>query len=822
MVRSVSGNINELDVDISSHQSTTNYTLGTGGIWYQTGSGSGSSGTLDDRSYNGTGNYSYFPASGGEVTGNLNESGQRVSYTAAAWALALDAAGDWVTDNGTSTTTANTQDQLDYSGGGSYGPTDDPTVDHGTVIESGASASGTNYVVTALWNPGSSEWVNSSGSGSGNDTGYDYSFYLGSHTYTHPSDIYNNSVDGTVDDSGTHFTTSQASWNLGLLAGQIAITDGTGSSTGSVHDSYQYGGSGIYHRETNDSQNGTSSNVTGTLNELGSGFSDNGYTVASQWNSATQQWVNEASPESLGSGTSFSIDSTRYHSTAGSATYGYSAEGAPISGSINESGNQIAASNSTWQLQLDQNDDWQTTSGNGNTTGRTDDRTSYRGATGSDGYSHSIDGGTITGTISERGNTAAHTTYTVYTTWDPQNEVWKTAVDNGEGKASNGSGHSESTDDWSYHGSGNYSYVPADFGDALVSGTAKENGNHQNTSTADWDLAIDPNTLDWITTDGSAKSTTSSHDGSSYNGAGGYDRNSTQGSFADQAVGTFKENGNSNSSSQGTVNSIWDFGQQQWVALGADGGSTGSGKSSSASHWEYQSTSGSYTNNQSSNTFNPDTGEGSTYSQTVGGTVKENGHDNTNANATWSTAFVPSLNNGQGDWQNTTGNGSWHENTVDHYDYKGGGTYGTSQFSEPAGVLVAYQTTGGDFNDKGQSDSTSDYQIDSSIDSQSHAWVDVYSGSGQSTDDSHSDYNGSGSYYYVFDPSLPQAQWETIGGTVHENGNSDAVPTRTGITVVRWIRRATRCGLLPVVQARRTMRRPIIPPPRATAQRPTM
>ena len=165
--------------------------------------GRAASGTLDDRSYNGTGNYSYFPASGGEVTGNLNESGQRVSYTAAAWALALDAAGDWVTDNGTSTTTANTQDQLDYSGGGSYGPAEDPTVDHGAVIESGASASGTNYVVTALWNPGSSAWVNSSGSGSGNDTGYDYSFYLGSHTYTHPSDIYNNSVNGTVDDSGT-------------------------------------------------------------------------------------------------------------------------------------------------------------------------------------------------------------------------------------------------------------------------------------------------------------------------------------------------------------------------------------------------------------------------------------------------------------------------------------------------------------------------------------------------------------------------------------------------------------------------------------------
>ena len=211
----------------------------------------------------------------------------------------------------------------------------------------------------------------------------------------------------------------------------------------------------------------------------------------------------------------------------------------------------------------------------------------------------------------------------------------------------------------------------------------------------------------------------------SYSGGGSY-TDSTDGTIN----GTQRENGSDNLSYDYTTNSSYACASGRWQDTGGSGSESGSGNS----HCSYAGK-GSYDDSQSSDTMS--------------GTQKENGADDTSY--TFSTTGTDS---GNGNWT-YTGSQTETDSGNSHYSYAGSGSYTDS---------TGDGSVSGGQNESGQDDET--YSDTTSYSLVAGDWKDTGgSGADSGSGKTHYDYTGSGSY-----DDLPNV---TMSGSQNENGSDD-------------------------------------------------
>ncbi len=437
---SVSGSITESGSRTDTY-SLTIVSAYDAGVWAETGSASGESQSSDVYSYSGSGTYSY-AAGDGTVDGKITESGHDNWSSGYTWEEELGSGGSWWLTDGSGGESWNTADNWSYSGSGDY--TYDTTGGSvtGAITEHGGDAYSSVGGVDSTVVDG--DWVDN-GSASGGLQSSDVYSYSGSGTYSYAAG--DGTVDGKITESGHDNWLSGYTWAEELgTDGKWALTDGEGGEGWDTADNWSYSGSGDYSYDT------TGGEVTGTITEHGG----DAYSSVGGVDSTVVDgdWVDSGSA----SGGSQSSD---VYSYSGGGDYSYAAGDGTVSGSITESGHDNWSSGYTWEEELGSGGSWWLTDGSGGESWNTADTWSY---SGSGDYTYDTTGGEVTGTITEHGGDA----------YSSVGGVDSTVVDGDWVDSGSASGGSQSSDVYSYSGSGTYSYAA---GDGTVDGKINESGH---------------------------------------------------------------------------------------------------------------------------------------------------------------------------------------------------------------------------------------------------------------------------------------------------------------------------------------------------------
>ena len=189
-----------------------------------------------------------------------------------------------------------------------------------------------------------------------------------------------NGINGTEKESGS----DHSDYNYGTtstVSSEHWQDSGSGSYTERSKNDWSYSGSGNY----------SLGGFTGTIKESGSAGGDSHGTVYSTLGS-DGNWY-----DSSGSGGGSSKGTTDW-SYSGSGSYSIGG----VSGTMKEAGTSHSDYGYNWNESLDVFlNEWYLTSGSGGSTNKASDDFSY---SGSGGYSYSVGGGSVGGTIKESGN----------------------------------------------------------------------------------------------------------------------------------------------------------------------------------------------------------------------------------------------------------------------------------------------------------------------------------------------------------------------------------------------------------------------------------
>ncbi len=317
---------------------------------------------------------------------------------------------------------------------------------------------------------------------------------------------------------------------------------------------------------------------------------------------------------------------------------------------------------------------------------------STTGSLGVGSYSRPMPGGSISGSMN--GNSFGFNTLTM-------SKAYTQLVTGGFYVAGIVSMNGNGNKSFGYNGGGTY-------GDSSMMITASEDGGQSEsynytggggfTSLAGWVLA------------GAGYTEGDQHSNFSYIGSGSYSREFHGGTMS----GTQNANGHNKSSGDFRIDYSLNAGGW-YITSGTNGGS-----GDSLSHFDYEG-SGSYVFGQSS----------SGYSQTLSGSMSEDGHNTTRSNYTTS----GTLNVSTMTWSNT-GSGSGSGDNHDHLEYNGSGSY----FREIHGGTVS-----GSANEDYNHNTSGSFATTSTL-LPTGSWVTAGSGAASGTSHNHTDYSGQGNY----------------------------------------------------------------------------
>ncbi len=511
---SVSGNVVESGSDGVMYQATTTSNLDAAGDWSTTGTASSQTLGATIWAYQGVGNYDYLIA-GGSVSGTTIESGNDATSYLYATTSTLDPLnGEWDTVGSGGSLSGGTT-MFNYIGAGSYSYDTTGGSVSGLITENGTDNS--LYSFSFNTNLADGVWT-TFGNGASNTIGTNQSTYQGAGDYAYPTT--GGSVDGTISEHGLESGNSSTSVNSVLNDG-VWTSLGNASNNGQSQSFWSYEGDGDYSYDTR------GGGVDGTIQEHGleTGFS----TYATTSALAAGEWTSHG-------GSTHSTEGNSDWSYEGDGNYGYFTLGGYVSGTIDESGEENDAYNSTINSALTAGV-WSST-GTGGGHGDAVSDWSYDGA---GNYVTTLPDGQLIGTIGEGGHTHDESTYN--TTSTLAHDVWTTT---GTGTVAG----DEATDS-SFDGHGDY--FRTDGLTFAVDGTVDESG-HDNT-TGDYTGASTLAAGAWTTlrsgTDTADTARDWSYDGTGTH-SGTFPRND---GFLHTINSTFDESGGRGTSVQ--VNETW-------------------------------------------------------------------------------------------------------------------------------------------------------------------------------------------------------------------------------------------------------------------------
>jgi hypothetical protein len=602
-----------------------------------------------------------------------------------------------------------------FVGSGTYSyPSDNGTIT-GVVGENDSDGAYTQQTTSYDYSGGN--WSASGGTGSGSSSTDDGSSYSGDGSYIDSLETTN--IQGFSNETGWDATSSNYSWSDELDTwGNWDTVSGTGTFEASSDDESSYIGNGAYNDDISDGS------VTGVVSQSGNLTTTSGYSLVIDWNG--NQWVNTSG---TGSGFSSSTSNGTYSGTGG---YSSSVDGGNISGTMQESGLSGASTESSWNYDLDSNGQWEVTAGYGSTNYHTSDQQSY---SGSGAYSSSSDGSALSGNMTESGNSGSSQTVVVNSEW--LDGSW---VDSGS--SSQGS---STSDQMSYSATGNYN---ASVDNGSVNGTINEKGDSGSSysGSSNSTLGADGN---WTITSGSGLGIGSSEDHSSYTGSGDYSTTYNDGSSTSDVEGSINVHGNNDSSASYITNSQWL--NDAWVQTG-----TSQQNNSTEDHSSYAG-SGSY----SSNTDN------ATYTSSSEGTITESGDSSSSSNTS-----IEATLDGNGNWDTDSGNGGGQGSSDDYSSYAGEGSYYQQL---PNGWAS------GPTDQSGDSMSSSSYVTSSEWDAGN--WITSGSSSQHSSTSDASSYSGQGNYSDTLSIGITNGVVQQTGDA---SGNSQSSLSLTLDTSGNW------------------------------------
>ncbi|OWK41010.1 hypothetical protein FRUB_04902 [Fimbriiglobus ruber] len=593
----VYGTITESDAEGTSYSDTTSSVLDpVAGTWATTGALDSTATGATSSSYQGSGSYAYGWWVGGtfgptglqgggyeyfERQGVATDDGTADSSYQYATHSTLTPDGTWAAVSGTGTSTGTGLDEVGYSGTNDYNyPVLGGTV-YGTITESDAEGTSYSDTTSSVLDPVAGTW-STTGTLDTAATGTASSSYQGSGSYAYgwwvggtfgPTGLqgggYENFLrQGVAADDGTADSTYQYATHSTLTAaGTWAAVSGTGTSTGTGLDEVGYSGTNGYNHPI------LSGTVYGTITESdaeGTSYSD---TTSSVLDPVAGTWATTGTLDTTATGTASS-------SYQGSGSYAYDWW---VGGTFGPSGLQAGGyqnyqrggtatdggtADSSYQYvthsTLTAGGSWVAVSGTGSSTETGLDEQGYSGTSG---YNHPIDGGTVYGTIIE--SDAEDTSYSMQTSsvLDPVVGTWATTGTLGTGAT----GAATS----SYQGAG--AYLHSVDGQS-VPGTLTESGSAANSYQQEESLVLAPDGT-WQVTTGTWDETGSSVTADVYSGSTTF---SEDGSAYFVALGTAPGSGSvSEAGSDGTTSGyqvqyvIGDDGE--WDVLGGTAFASGSG-----------------------------------------------------------------------------------------------------------------------------------------------------------------------------------------------------------------------------------------------------
>jgi hypothetical protein len=600
------GTITENGADNSDYHYTTGYTIGSDGNWQAaSGTGGGGGNGLANWSYNGGGVYGY-AAGTGAVTGSFTQNGRTHSdynYTfdanarGSAWSFGGSGAMNW-----------NGEDHSTYNGSGSYGSSDANSSSAGTIVEGGADNS--NYQAAAgYWMASDGTWQASSGTSSGGGNGFTLWSYNGGGSYGYAADT--SAVSGTFTQNG--FANSNYNYSFaGLSVGGAWMLGGSGTANAGGEDHSTYDGGGAYGTSDANSSSG------GTIAENGANNSDYRYTTVYTVGSDGNWQVASGN----GSGGGYGFADWSYD---GGGAYNYTTGDSSVSGTFTQHGFANSDYSYTFGASQAAGGAW-SFSGSGTVDGTGEDHSTY---SGDGGYGTSDGSALSSGSITENGADNSHYTYsTSYSLGS--DSTWQVS-------SGTGSGGGDGFADWSYDGSGTYSYGLADNSGTVTGGFTQNGEAHTDYN---YSFAATQNSAGaWaFTGNGTTNWTGEDHD--TYEGDSAYSTGFIQ--------GTWSENGGDNSSYDYTLDSTLNS-AGVWTATDGSGGSEGDG------HYD-----SSYVGDGSNIVDSTTTLDDTTTVTTLNETGHENGHDGYGytfattsdfANGAWTTTgSMTTIGNGAADW----------------------------------------------------------------------------------------------------------------------------------------------------------------------------
>ena len=594
-------------------------------------------------------------------------------------------------------------------------------------------------------------------------------FDASSSTGSTGTSLLNGESDFSSTTTGSYSYTAGTGTVSGTISGSessgdsYAYTESSGTYSASGMSTSAYSGAGTYAYSSTDGLS------NGTITE--SGGHSNWYQLATLATFSSGTWTETGS----GSSTDDSIYS-------GGGTYADSGASDSIGGTNCQSGGEHLSANSQWTQTLGSDGKWLLTSGSASGNYSASGHSAYSG----DGsYSRTFTSGSASGALVESGGMD-----------QSADSTWSEVVD-GDGNWQLDSGTSveqvSSSANWSYGGSGNYSYL---MGDEPAPGTITEDGGQSSSSTYTINSSVSGGA--WVDT-GTGTGEFHSHDNSAYGYSGGYayaySADSSGSPVSGSGGGTLTESGEDHQSedfswgeSLGT-DGKWSLASGSGAIsasasqdsaysgvgsysypMGNDtvtGITTETGGQSSSSHytinsivsagaWVDTGTGSGEFHNHGNSTYDGGGGYAYSYSSDSGsgsdsGTVTEGGGDYSAEDFSWDQSLGT-----DGKWSLSSGCGTMSASNYQDSAYSGGGNY-----SYPMGN----DTVTGITTETGGQCASSHYTVNSSA--SGGAWVDTGTGSGDFHNYDNSTYEGGGGYAYSYSSDSTSG---SNSGTITEGG----------------------------------------------------
>jgi hypothetical protein len=734
-------------------------------------SGSASETITDSNSYNGSSPAQATDTNGVTYTGMISILGDSNSTKAYQWTLGLGSNGTLITTGGTGVISDGAQQSGLYNETGNYIDVTGTGSVPITQTDSGSNSSDSTFAINETWNPGTGQWVATSGGGTSGQTVLAHTDYNGNGPaeWTDSSGF---TYTGTASESGSNTNLSSYSSQLQLdpSSGQLQTASGTGLSTDDSTASSYYSASGTYVDDGN-------ATISGTQQASGSDSSNSDSTIVENWDVGQQTWV---AASASGTANETVINSSSY---GGNGPYNLTDTlSNHYSGTANESGSDqnTAVYQSDYGLE---NGQIAVVGGSGTITDvGTDGYTQTFGASSwVDGNGHQFSGN-YSDTLTDNSNTNS-----------TLNDTWS----NGEWVAASASGTSGETinDDSNYHGTAPDSATQAATGtlNNVFSGTVSASGTDSNQSTYSSDLGLGSNgQVAVVGGTGTITDLKSTHSGYSDGATSWYDAS------GNSLSGTASNSGSDDASSNSTLNDAWDSNGQAWVDQSGSGSSTesatngstynGTGRLGYVDATSGASYSGSLTETGSDttvSTYSTDYGLGAT-----GGLVNTDGtatitdtrqstiHSSVSATYTHTTSLssIPdaewvsqsdvksggytlhqNLDTAHGVWANTDVSGTAGEQVANTNGYTG---TGSTNFTD-----TATNTYVGDASESGSDTQNASYASSPQLDAQQSVY---WTGTGTSVESTTNryDYSGDDDELYL-DPSIAGSSESSGTSTLH-------------------------------------------------------